>query len=335
MKIYNFKDSPLKVFGVPFFEEKKIMERIPENVREQVSLSFLGRRTPGARVALRTNSKHLTVKIELEKVSADIGMSIYACQSAGVVVGDRREGKFLGLVNPAGYSNNTFEKSFVLNGVMKDITVFLPRNEVVVNVEILVDDDALVEAPSPYKYQKPVLFYGSSITEGGCCCNVVNAYTTMLSNRLNFDFYNFGFSGRAKGELEIADYINTIDMSVFVYDYDHNSPNPEHLRETHEPFFKRIREKNPTLPIIMMTRPAAVYNDEFKLRREIVKKTYDNAVKSGDENVFFIDGELFFGENDRHACTIDTTHPNDLGFYRMANVIEPVLKQALYKSFGF
>ena len=133
----------------------------------------------------------------------------------------------------------------------------------------------------------------------------------------------------------MADYLNTLDMSVFVYDYDHNAPTVEHLQQTHEPFFKRIREVHPDVPVIMMTRPGAVYDDEAKARREVVRQTYNNAISNGDTNVFFIDGEEFFGNIDRYSCAVDTIHPNDLGFYRMANVIEPVMKAALVKAFGY
>jgi lysophospholipase L1-like esterase len=146
------------------------------------------------------------------------------------------------------------------------------------------------------------------------------------------DYYNFGFSGNAKGDMNMAEYISGIDMSIFVYDYDHNAPSPEHLESTHEPFFKLIREKNPDLPVIMMTRPAITYTESDKRRREIVLATYQNALKAGDENVYFIDGEVFYGEHDRELCTVDKVHPNDLGFYRMAQVIEPVIKSILDKA---
>ena len=130
---------------------------------------------------------------------------------------------------------------------MEEVTLWLLRNEEIENVEIMVSDTATVEAPTPYKYGK-ALYYGSSITEGGCCCSVTN-----VSHWLDLDYYNFGFSGNAKGELEIADYINTLDMRLFVMDYDHNAPTAEYLRDTHEAFFKRIREKHPTLPILILS----------------------------------------------------------------------------------
>ncbi|MBQ2709949.1 MAG: hypothetical protein IJF67_16870, partial [Clostridia bacterium] len=64
-------------------------------------------------------------------------------------------------------------------------------------------------------------------------------------------------------------------------------------------------------------------------RRAVIRKTYDNAVARGDKNVWFIDGESFFGDIDRELCTCDRCHPNDLGFYRMAAVVEPVVKAIL------
>ena len=130
----------------------------------------------------------------------------------------------------------------------------------------------------------------------------------------------------------MAEYISGIDMSVFVYDYDHNAPTAEHLANTHETFFRVIREKNPTLPVVMMTRPSITYTEEHKKRREIVRATYEKARAAGDENVYFIDGEKFFGDEDRELCTVDRVHPNDLGFYKMASVVEPVIKEILEKN---
>ena len=329
MKKYTCFDEPIKVFGVPFFEEKRKFERLPEHVRAKLSnLEFLGRRCPGARIGFRTDAEEFTVKIYLKTLSPDIGMSIYACQSVSVMIGDRRNSSFASLINPPDYDTKVFEKTVKKSSNMEEVTIWLLRNEEIENIEITMPDNACVEEPTPYKYGK-ALYYGSSITEGGCCCNVTNAYNAILSRWLDLDFYNFGFSGSAKGELEMADYINTIDMSLFIMDYDHNAPNVEHLLNTHEPFFRRIREANPNLPILILSKPDFDYTVDGKERRAVIENTYNNAVKAGDKNVYFVDGETFFGEYDRHLCTIDRTHPNDLGFYRMASVILPTMKKIL------
>lgn len=334
MKIYNFKEEPIKIFGIPNWEQTKKLQRLPDDLLQILNDKLpyfprVGQRCPGARLCFKTDSTEFVVKIAMEELTPDLGMSPFACQSAHVLIGERSKARFAGLAAPEGYENKVFEKKFYKNNEMEDITIFLPVADVIASVEIAINDDAKIEAPTPYKYSMPIVYYGSSITEGACCSRPSNAYSALISNWLDVDYYNLGFSGGAKGNLEVADYINTIKMGIFVMDYDHNAPSADYLQATHEPFFRRIREKNPDLPIVMMTSPDFDYAEDKKIRREIVKKTYKNAVKEGDQNVYFIDGETFFGTEDRHCCTIDICHPNDLGAYRMAKVIRPVIQEIL------
>ena len=65
-------------------------------------------------------------------------------------------------------------------------------------------------------------------------------------------------------------------------------------------------------------------------RREILRRSFVKAREQGDSNVYFIDGETLFGKEDREICTVEGTHPNDLGFYRIAKVI-----YKLYQKIGF
>ena len=334
MREYSILDKPISVHGIPFFDRDHALVRVPDDVIAKVpSLEFLGRRCPGGRICFRTDSPRVGVKLVLKTLSPDIGMSIYSCQSAFVFAGERQSSRYLGLAAPRNYDTREAYATFYKGEGMEDIIVFLPRNEIIESVNILIEDDATLSAPTPYKYSKPILYYGSSITEGGIACNVSNGYNAIISRHLDADYINLGFSGSAKGELAMADYINTIDFSIFVYDYDHNAPTVEHLAATHEPFFKRIREVHPDVPVLMLTRPHAEYGEDERARREVVRATYDNAVRAGDKNVYFIDGETYFSDfDDRQLCFIDTVHPNDLGFYLMANKIEPVIRQILLKE---
>lgn len=327
---YDIKDMPLSVHGAPFWEEEKTLRRLPRELMEELPhLSFFGRRCPGARVRFKTDSKNIRIRFEFEKADPDAGMSMFACLAANVLIGDEKYGEFLGIICPPHCGETVADGILEKSGNMDSVTIHLPRNEVIKSFEIYIDEGAQILPPDPYKYEKPVVFYGSSITEGGCCCNIINAYASILSRHLSFDYINLGFSGNAKGEPQMAEFIKGLDMSVFVYDYDHNADSPELLKATHEPFFKVIRKANPDLPVIMMTQPKNNYTQEEKQRREIVKTTYLNAVESGDKNVYFIDGETFFGKADGNSCLIDGLHPNDLGFHRMAEKIEPLLKEIL------
>ena len=126
----------------------------------------------------------------------------------------------------------------------------------------------------------------------------------------------------------MAEYLAKLDMSMFVYDYDHNAPTLQHLRNTHQRMFRTIREANPQLPIVLLSRPKYRLDEEEKQRLAVIRRTYENAVAAGDRHVYFMDGTtlMALAENDG---TVDGTHPNDLGFYSMAKALEPVLADIL------
>ena len=258
-------------------------------------------------------------------------MSRFSCSSAAVYTGRGESLVYRGLAVP-GFDDMTGDISFSKEKKTEDVMIFFPRNEIVENIYITVDDGAKLLPPTPYKYEQPVIFFGSSITEGGHAALVTNTYTALLSRWLDFEYYNFGLSGSCVGQLDIADFICSLKPSALVYDYDHNAPSADYLRNTHGPFFEYVRQRLPSLPVIFMSAPNYDSMPEADERRRIIKATYENALSDGDKNVYFIDGESFFGEEERQFCTTDTIHPNDYGFRKMAKVIEPVLKNVLEKS---
>jgi len=218
-----------------------------------------------------------------------------------------------------------------LKGGMHSYALYLPLYNGVDELLIGLAPGARLERGRAPRIEKPILYYGSSITQGGCASKVGNCYTSIVARRLDAAQRNLGFSGSGKGEENMARYIAAQEMSVFVMDYDHNAPDPAHLEATHEKFFRIIREAQPELPVVMLTMPDfdrdPVNNAK---RREIIRRTYQNAIDAGDQNVYFIDGETFFGDADRELCTVDDCHPNDIGFLRMADVVTPLLRDILY-----
>jgi hypothetical protein len=215
------------------------------------------------------------------------------------------------------------------NAAMELVTVNLPRNEALSSLEIGVEDGAAVEAAPAYRVGKPIVFYGSSITEGGCAPRPGTAYVSTVARWLDADHYNYGFSGRAKGDPAFARYIAAHNnMSAFVMDYDHNAPSAEHLADTHRPFFEIVRGAQPGLPVLFLTRPDFDrHPGDSAKRRAVIYDTFMSAVRNGDKNVYFIDGEQFFGYMGREECTIDMCHPTALGFMRMSEIVYPQLRR--------
>lgn len=219
-----------------------------------------------------------------------------------------------------------------LKGGMRHYVLYLPLYNGLDKLVLGFPKDAKVEKGRTPRIEKPIVYYGSSITQGGCASKVGSCYTTILARRLDAAQINLGFSGSGRGEANMAEYIASLDMSVFVMDYDHNAPDVEHLAKTHEAFFRIIREKNPELPVVFVSKPDFDSNPEINTeRRNVIMATYAEAAAAGDKNVYFVDGEQFFGNTDRDMCSVDGCHPNDLGFIRMADTMEPVLRRILYK----
>ena len=80
----------------------------------------------------------------------------------------------------------------------------------------------------------------------------------------------------------------------------------------------------------MITRPRSRPDSDRDARKEIIKRTYDNAVGRGDENVYILYGsDLFNGLN--HEYTIDDCHPTDLGLWHIAQGILPALRRVITK----
>jgi lysophospholipase L1-like esterase len=211
-------------------------------------------------------------------------------------------------------------------GLIQEWKVYFPLYCGVETFQIGIQPGAFCR-PVKSSHIKPVAFYGSSITQGGCASRPGNSYPAILSRWLDFDIINLGFSGSAKGEPEMAAIIADLDISAFVMDYDHNAPNPEHLEKTHDAFFQVIRSAKADLPVIFITRPPCNLDPNVgDQARRVILKTFEKAQAAGDRHVYFIDGSTLFGVANQDACTVDGGHPNDLGFMRMAEHIYPVLK---------
>jgi hypothetical protein len=193
------------------------------------------------------------------------------------------------------------------------------------------DKNAIVKEGKGYIPIKPILYYGSSITQGASASRPDNSYQAIISDRLNVDYICLGFAGCAKGEEQIVDYLTTVDCSIFVCDYDHNALTADFLSDTHKRLYERYRAVRPQTPIIFVSRADDKCFPNGDERAEIIKATYKNAQLNGDNNVWFIDGREIYPKYIREHCTVDDCHPTDLGFYFMSekigNVIEKIINE--------
>ena len=327
----SIHEEPFEIRGLAVHEGERFC-RLPLDLLKSCSegINVLAWHTAGARVRF-TLKKATRLAIRCESLNSGMMSHMPLTGSAGVDL--YVNGEFRQAIRPADSHGGYFEGETKIKVRTAHVEINLPLYNGIKNLFIGVEKDAVLDAPKPYRIDVPIVYYGSSITQGGCASRPGNSYEGFLSRRLKADHINLGFSGSAKGEEEMANYIAGLHMSAFVFDYDHNAPTVEHLKNTHERFFKIIRAAQPTLPIILVPKPDCDNDPADSARREaVIRETYANAIKAGDENVYIVDGKKLFGLTERDACTVDRTHPNDIGFYRMAAAIYPVLKQALRRA---
>lgn len=332
----DVRKEPMMLHG---FSEP--FRRVPKDVADRTSetVSRLSCVTAGGRVRFRTTSDFIVVHADVISASISGNSAPNANTSFDIYFKENGKHCFRGSFTPSQGEGKSYVESRLKfhNHEMKDVLIYFPLNASLSDVYIGLREGSELDFASAYTYEKPVVFYGSSIVHGGGS-RPSSPYSSMLSRRLDTEFINLGFGGGAKAEKEIMEYIAGLDMSVFVYDYDHNAPTLEHLRDTHYEGYRIFRSKQPTTPVIMASRPdywsrnfALEYYtvEETEKRRRLIEDNYKRALAEGDENVYFVDGSLMFPEAVREECTSDGCHPNDLGYHFMADAFEKVLKKLL------
>lgn len=326
-KFYNVLEQPFSIHGIRY--ENEMFCRMPEEIARCVSdgVYWLHRNTAGGRVRFRTDSPYIAIHTEMPQACFMSHCALTGSACFDLYVRDE-QGKERFVDSFKRTVENLYGYEAILypagEGV-REYTINFPTYSGVNQVYIGLEENACVEAAGAYRIEKPVVFYGSSITQGGCASRPGTTYQAIASRRLDFDYINLGFSGSAKGEQVMADYIAGLAMSVFVCDYDHNAPSVEHLAATHDNLFQTVRRTHPDIPVIFMARPLYNPDRDALARLKVIRSTYEKAVAAGDRNVYLLDGPTLMAMAGDDGL-VDGAHPNDLGFASMAKAVGDILE---------
>lgn len=348
--------APIELNGFAWFGQERTFCRLPESAlpKANAGVQQLAYCSSGGALRFKTDSKQVRIDAMLSSLTDMRHMPRTGSSGFDLYVGTGAEKRFISNISPVsslanpGINENedqTSERDRLLQakrveGMMKryvtkkmrEYTLYFPLYNGVSSVRVGVEKGSEALSPTPFSIEKPLVFYGASITQGGCASRPGNAFTNILSRWLDVDVVNLGFSGSSRGEPAIAEAINSLDMSALFIDYDQGER--DHLRANHERFFKAIREKHPTLPIVIVAKRdpksgGEEVNVELQQGVDIIRQTYENALNSGDKNVHFINHQALFACDHMDALTVDGVHPNDYGFVTMAKNLLPLLQRVL------
>lgn len=213
----------------------------------------------------------------------------------------------------------------------REYVLYLPLYNGVSSLEIGVAQDAALN-PLPRSEQpvRPVVFWGTSITQGGCASRPGMVHTAILGRRLNVPVINLGFSGNGKLEPEVAQLLAEIDAAVYVIDCLPNCTAAE-VSERTAPLVAILRKARPTTPIVLVE--DRTYADAFlvegraernRTSRAALRAEYEKLVAAGVPQLHYLRGETLLGADGED--TVDGSHPTDLGFVRQADAMEKVLR---------
>lgn len=323
---YSVKENPWCLFGLI---DEGVFRRMPEDIASKVNegVYALHTNTSGGRVRFSTDSPYVAICAVMPSNVSFSHMPNTAKTGFDMYVDDDFVKTF---IPPVDFSKGYEGVCHFADSRDRDIMIHFPLYNDVKELYIGLKKGSSFKEHIPYRNSRRIIYYGSSITQGGCVSRPGLAYPTQVSLRLSCDFVNLGFSGSAKGEPVMAEYIAGLKPDIFVMDYDHNAPNLEFLEKTHENFFKTFRKLQKNVPVVFMSAPDVRFQGEnWVKRRDVVYRTYENAVASGDRNVYFVDGKNLWGDEDWRMCSVDAIHPNDIGHYRMAQSVVLVIQRIL------
>lgn len=310
--------------------------RVPENAIPSLPRGYhkYADNTAGLYFLFRTNANAIYVRFRLTSDTLAMehmpatgvsGFDLYSRAESGVW-------QWTGINYPAA-REETAEVASGLAGRMTEYKLFLPLYNGVESLEIGVPANSEFYAENPDS-RRPVFQYGSSIDHGGCASRPGNAYCAVMSRRLDYPFVNFGFSGSACLEPEVAELIAGTDPAVFLIAT--LNATSDMVAERGVRFIEIIREKHPDTPIVLVGNHNPTYRwarpgveAEYEAKYAQVLALYEHFIQKGDKHFFLVDTTNFCGEDIDWDGTVDGLHPNDLGMRRYADRVEPVLREAL------
>lgn len=292
----------------------------------------------GLAIAFKTNSKTIAAKWCVTDRKAAVNMTPIAQKGLDLYIKRNGKWQFAGVGKPS----KTCSESIMVKGMddsEKECLLFLPLYDELKSIEIGINENSKITTLAN-PFEKRVVIYGSSIVQGASAGRPGMAYPAILARNTGLNFINLGISGNAKMEKAAAKMVSDVDADAFVLDCIPN-PSPSEIKERAEYFIKTIRRSHPKAPIICVQTIIRehgyfdlVAGDRVRNQNEEITAAFNRLKADGMKDIYLITAEKLLGDD--HDGTTDGTHPNDLGFYRMAtqlgSQITKILNQYNIKS---
>lgn len=287
----------------------------------------------GMALLFTTNSASIAAEWEVSPAKALTNLNPIANKGLDLYIRHKGKWQYAGSGTPVSLVSSAILAKG-LDTSAKECLLYLPLYDELRSISIGIDPNASITTlPNPFRYK--ILIYGSSILQGAAASRPGLSYPSRLARKSGLYFLNMGLSGSAKMEPFMARIIADIDADAYVLDCVPNA-SPQQIKERAGNLIAAIRQRHPGRPIIVIN---TIFRESAYLDAGVngyvthqiteMKKQVDSLLAKGYKDLYYIDSKNFLGDD--HEGTVDGTHPNDLGFDRMINILYPQLMPILKK----
>ncbi len=300
----------------------------------------LSKNSAGISIMFRTNSPVIKVKWTLLNNTTLANMAKIGVGGVDLYCLAGEKWEYVNSGVPYGKRN----ESTLISGMdttYKEFLIYLPLYDGVDTLAIGIGDGSSISRRENRSSAglKPVVFYGTSITQGGCASRPGMAYTTIISRRLGVEVFNLGFSGNGRMEQSVGQAVCEAEASLVVLDCLPNSP-VDTIRKNALPLIRQIRKCHPETPILLVESSVtdASYfpqseltygNRHSSIRQQNgeLKLVFSQALSEGISGLHYLEADNLIGDD--HEGTVDGVHPSDLGMLRLADKIQSAIEEIL------
>ena len=319
----------------PEMERKRWFDRLPAVADGKVTAAVWGlsRDSAGMMVRFKTDATVIWADSTVLKEKLNganmtpigaSGLDLYARDEAG-------KWRWVGVSRP---DKKTMRQEIIagLAPGFREYAVYLPLYNGVEKLSLGVPPNAKFETLAP-RTAKPIVFYGTSITHGASASRPGMVHTAILGRRFDRPVVNLGFSGNGRMDAAVGELMVKIDAAVYVIDC---LPNMDAaaVRAKCVPLVQQLRAARADTPIVLVEDRRntnawilPIRNQHHTDNHAALRECFEQLKAAGVQGLYYVSGDDLLG-HDAEGAT-DGSHPNDLGFVRQADVMEPVLRTAL------
>jgi hypothetical protein len=326
-KIKFYDQRYFLIEGTTFTDSVKenLYDRFPASYKGKVREEVweLSKCSAGITIRFSSNSTVLRVKWELLNDLKMNHMAETGIKGVDLYFKNENGWQYVNTARPSGKINDFLVVSN-MTPELREYKMYLPLYDGVTKLEVGIDSLSKIIMPVR-NHNKPIVFYGTSITQGGCASRTGMVHTSIISRKLGVECINFGFSGNGKMEKPVVELISGIDALFYVIECTENMT-PEEINDSSAPLVEIIRKKHPSTPIVfvnnLLYEKSSLDEETLKsidLKNEMCKRVFKTMTNAGYKNIYFIDKEGSIGKD--HEATVDGVHLTDLGFLRYADYL--------------